>query len=165
MMAKFFLGLAIIAFTSFCGYILAKKYRIRKLFFAQFVEFNDRFLNEIAYYRRPLTEFLLKYSYKGAFGLLIEKLVENLDDAPIVLEEILTCNEFSFLTRDEKAETTEYFLNLGRGDSSSQKNCFSSYKPRLQNKQSETEIACKKYGDLYVKLGFLCGLLILILII
>ena len=53
-MIKFILGVAIICFTSFCGYVLAKKYRQRKNFFSQMNEFNERFLSEIAYYRRPI---------------------------------------------------------------------------------------------------------------
>ena len=46
-MLKLLSGIAIIAFTTFCGYFFSKKYRQRKIFFAQFKEFNERFLNEI----------------------------------------------------------------------------------------------------------------------
>ena len=64
-MLKFLLGVAIIAFTTFCGYLLGKKYRIKKQFFLQLNEFNERFLSEIAYYRRPLREFIAGYAYQG----------------------------------------------------------------------------------------------------
>ena len=66
-MVKFILGIVIVCFTSFCGYVLARRYRERKEFFSQLYEFNERFLNEIAYYRRPLAEFARIYTYKGEF--------------------------------------------------------------------------------------------------
>ena len=59
----------------------------------------------------------------------------------------------------------DYFSMLGRGDSSSQKGYFSSVKEDLRRRKIETDAEYKKYGDLYIKLGFLCGLLVLILIV
>ncbi len=161
-MIKFLLGVVIVAFTSFCGHFLAKKYRQRKDFFKQLREFNDRFLSEIAYYRRPIRDFVATYSYQGEFGELLEEYLSSLDER----EKILTTTEkYSFLTEEERHTVEDYFLMLGKGDSSSQKGYFSSVKDRLQELQQSAEHSAKRYGDLYVKLGFLCGLLILILII
>ena len=93
-MIKFILGMAIVCFTSFCGYVLAKKYRQRKNFFAQMNEFNERFLSEIAYYRRPVGEFAEKYAYKGEFEILLNAFLDSLGsgDEPAALP------VFSFLT-------------------------------------------------------------------
>ena len=73
--------------------------------------------------------------------------------------------EFTFLKEEERRFTENYFLMLGRGDSVSQKGYFTSVKEQLCKLQVSAENSSKKYGDLYIKLGFLCGLLILILII
>ena len=81
------------------------------------------------------------------------------------LENALQSGEFNFLKEEEKRVICDYFSMLGKGDSQSQKGYFSGEKERLKKFQNETEEICKKYSDLYVKLGFLCGLLILILII
>ncbi|MBO5411969.1 MAG: hypothetical protein J6A38_02640 [Clostridia bacterium] len=164
-MTKFFLGIAIVAFTSFCGYFLAKKFRQRKLFFAQFWEFNERFLSEIAYYRRPLREFIFKYSYKDEFAFLLEEYVVFLKERFMDDRMFLDNPAFSFLKQEEKGVVSDYFLMLGKGDSASQKGYFTAVKETLKKLQTESEIACKRYGDLYIKLGFLCGLLILILIV
>ena len=67
MLAKFFLGLAIIAFTTYCGYLLSNKYRTRKAFFVQFFEFNERFLSEINYLKRPLFQFILSIAWSCFF--------------------------------------------------------------------------------------------------
>ena len=163
-MTKFLLGIAIIAFTTFCGYLLAKKYRQRKLFFQQLREFNERFLCEVSYYKRPVKEFAARYAYHGEFNLLLHDFLNNLDtDNPH--NDFLNEAQFSFLKTEDRRMIADYFLMLGRGDSSSQKSYFTSVKNELISLQKEADTACKKYGDLYVKLGFLCGLLFLILIV
>ncbi len=162
-MIKFLFGVAIVAFTSFCGYFLAKKYRQRKLFFKQFKEFNERFLNEISYYRRPLREFVESYTYLGEFRELLWDYFNRIESA----QEggLIEKGKYDFLTEEEVRTVEDYFLMLGRGDSASQKGYFSAIQERLIGFQKESENAAKRYGDLYVKIGFLCGLLILILIV
>jgi len=164
-MVKFLLGVAMVAFTAFCGYLLAKKYRQRKLFFLQLKEFNERFLNEISYYRRPIAEFVSGYSYQGEFQSLLTLFFEKIKERSVAEKVFLNDEEFSFLSRDEKRLVEDYFQMLGKGDSSSQKGYFSSVKDSLTKLQTTTETECQKYGDLYVKIGFLCGLLILILML
>lgn len=160
-MAKFFLGVAIVAFCSFCGYYLAKKYRKRQSFYTQFWEFNERFLGEIAYYRRPLGEFLSKYTYKNEFELFLNSFYTCLKKEDGLRE--LAYPDFA--TEEEKRELIDYFSMLGKGDSGAQKAYFSTAKETLSKRKKESVEACKKYGDLYVKLGFLIGLFILVLIV
>ena len=73
--------------------------------------------------------------------------------------------ECTFLTAEEKNVVEDYFLMLGKGDSASQKTYFSAMKERLISLKDEAVNAHKRYGDLYVKLGFLCGLFLLILML
>ena len=82
------------------------------------------------------------------------------------LEGILTkTNGYSFLKEEDKKTVEDYFFMIGKGDSASQKSYFSSMKESLFILRNETENAAKRYVDLYIKIGFLCGLLILILIV
>ncbi len=164
-MIKFLLGVAIVAFFSFCGHLLAKKYRQRSSFFKQFKEFNERFLSEIAYYRRPLKDFVTEYAYEGEFGELLKDYFSAIDDRTQVEFLLSQRDKYSFLNEDERRTVEDYFLMLGKGDSTSQKGYFGSVKEKLTSLRSEAESAAKRYGDLYVKLGFLFGLLILILIV
>ena len=164
-MTKFLLGVAIIAFTTFCGYLLTKKYRRRKLFFAQLYSFNELFLNEIAYYRRPIIEFTANFSYRGEFGILMNDYFSSVNDFQTEFIRRLDEDTYDFLKTDEKRTITDYFSMLGKGDSQSQKGYFSSIKDTLLKRQNETDAENKKFSDLYIKLGFLCGLFILILII
>lgn len=164
-MIKFIVGIAIVAFSSFCGYKLAGKYRRKKEFFKQFSTFNERFLNELSYYRRPIKEYISKFTYKGEFQLLLYQFLEYIDTDDKAFFLILDEAQFSFLTQEEKEEISDYFLTLGRGDSQSQKAYFLSGKERINKLRNEAEKTCNRYADLYVKLGFLCGLFILILIL
>ncbi len=160
MMLKFFLGVAIVALTSFIGYLLAKKYRQRKDFFSQFYEFNQRFLSELSYRRRPIREFASSYPYRGEFNEFLQEFFIGIDGGGGV-----DFPDFTFLSKEEKTLVLDYFAMLGRGDSLSQKGYFSSVKETLSTHMTKAAEVSKRYGDLYIKIGFLCGLLILILII
>lgn len=163
MMTKFLFGIALVAFTSFCGYFLAKKYRQRKNFFAQLHAFNERFISEVSYYRRPIREFVGAYSYHGEFQELLSNFLRISQQKDVRFG--VDGTEYSFLKREEQSAVQDYFMMLGRGDSASQKAYFSSMNDTLTKWHSESVSVSKKYGDLYVKLGFLCGLFLLILII
>ena len=165
MAVKFLLCIAILAFTSGVGYFLASKYRQRKVFFTQFYEFNERFLSEITYYRRPIQEFVSGYRYQGEFQVLLEEFFSTMETRAANDQKVFNLPEYHFLTAEEKVFVVDYFSMLGKGDSLSQKGYFSSVKETLAKLQTESEKDCKRYGDLYVKIGFLCGLLILILIV
>ena len=164
-MLKFFVGIALIGFTTFCGYLLARKYRKRKDFFRQLREFNDRFIGEISYFRRPIEEFVAIYSYQGDFDALLKSFFYALKFSHTSDRLLLDLSNESFLIEEEKHLVEDYFLTLGKGDTLSQKSYFSSVKERLIKLESETEKQAKKYGDLYIKMGFLFGLLLLILIV
>ena len=165
MLLKFIFGATMVAFTTFCGYLFARKYRQRKLFFAQFSEFNDRYISEISYSRRPIKTFISAYAYKGEFDTFLRKYFEVLESGQTRMHGFDFKTELSFLKQEERQIVLDYFIMLGKGDSVSQKGYFSTIKERLHSLASLTENEHKKYGNLYVKIGFLCGLFILILII
>ena len=162
-MLKFFLGLAIVAFTSFCGYLFSKKYRQRKMFLSQWKEFNERFLGEITYYRRPIQEFISAYAYRGEFEDFLQGLYGNFEEISEGKRALIMDPTYPFLTKEDKRLLEDYFLMLGRGDSASQKAYFTAAKESVGKAFLEADMQCKRYGDLYIKLGFLCGLLILLL--
>jgi stage III sporulation protein AB len=163
---KILLGVCIVCFTSYCGYFFAKKYRIRKLFFIQLYEFNEFYLNEISYFRRPLPEIVKRKKYKGAFLELLNDFFELLNDNTTKKSAIYEKVEaYDFLTADEKGVIGDYFSMLGAGDSVSQKEYFNSAKNSLGGYKTKSVEDSEKYGGLFIKLGFLFGLTVLILIV
>ena len=155
MWIKFILSGLIIAFCVLLGYFAAEKYRSRKKFFAQLSDFNERYLTELGYRRKPLDGFLSDYTYTGDFGKVISALAcrKSLE------------LKYGYLTKEEKGELEDYFSTLGRGDSASQSGYFTSKRQPLAAKKATSEKEAKAHSDLYIKLGLLAGLAFVILIL
>ncbi len=155
MWIKFLLSTVIVAVAIFVGYLCAGKFRARKKFFLQFSAFHARYLNELDYTRRPLSQFLSQETYTGDFAKLVEE---------FSTQKQLNVT-FRFLSNEEKKACNEYWNMLGRGDSNSQKSFFSAQSAYLEEKKKASEKDAKERGGLYLKLGLLAGLAIVILII
>lgn len=153
-MLKVICGMCIVAFCSYIGYFAAEKYRRRKSFFVQLSEFNERFISELEFGRRPLSEFIGAYEYKGDFAVFIKGCLDGK----------ISCG-YSFLSADEKNFVNGYFSMLGKGDAHSQSSFFTSVGAGVKKYREVSEADAKKYGDLYVKLGFLAGLAIVVVIV
>ncbi len=152
---KLLLGCAVIGFCMLLGYFAAEKYRSRKLFFAQLSSFHARYLNELSYARKPLSEFLSEYPYTKEFGKVIDGLQkERTIDV-----------KFSFLNKEEQGYLYDYFCMLGKGDAKAQSGYFSAQTGELNGKKAESEKEAKTRSELYLKLGLLAGLAFVILIV
>ena len=162
-MIKFMLGIGIVCLCTCFGYLLASSYRNRKHFYRQLSDFNERFLNEIAYYKRPLAQFISKYRYTGYFQEVLQVFLSQLSNPTMQIG--IDFKQLQFLKKEESDFLGDYFQMLGKGDSSSQKSYFNAMKDEIKKRYTAAESEYKKYGDLYIKLGFLCGLFLLILII
>ena len=160
-MVRFIVGIAVVVFTTFCGRFLAKKYTIRKAFFQEAESFNEGFLEELGYTKRPFEEYCLKRAYKGEFGQMLHEELNRRAKR----KSTLSLDGYSFLNAEERAFFSEYFCAFGRGDAQSQKSYFSQAKNRLQSLKIKAEEECKRNVELFTKMGFLLGLALLIIII
>ena len=155
-MAKIIVGIALVAFCGFCGYVLTAKYRKRKEYYRQFFAFNRSFLGEVSSSRRPIAVWLSQSAYTGDFETTARGFLSALQSGDTTLSSM----EFpEFLTADE------YFSSLGRSDAEEQKKRLQTAEKNLSEKKDAAEKECAKYCDLYVKMGVLSGLLLLILLI
>lgn len=155
MWIKLLVGGLLIAFCVLLGYLASGKYRARAKFFAQFEMFNERYLSELAYQRKPLTEFLAAYEYTGTFQRVVGQCRGR--KPPEFAE--------SWLSREERGECADYFSMLGAGDSVSQSGYFATKKPYLAGKKGESAREARERTALYLKLGLLAGLAFVILIV
>lgn len=151
MWLKLLLSAAIIAFCTFLGYLAAAKFRARKKFFMQMSAFNERYLNELTYARRPLKEVIAEAREEGDFYDFLSARGKELS--------------LQYLSEQEKKDCAEYVRMLGTGDSVSQKNYYTSKKQSIESKKAECEKAASERGGLYLKLGLLAGLAFVILIL
>lgn len=155
MWIKLLLCVLIVAFCTFLGYFAAGKYRSRRKFYQQFVAFNERFLHELEYARRPLQELIQNGDLSGDFARMLEFHAARKE---------FELN-FSYLTKEERTECKEYLSMLGTGDAHSQRSYFASQMRSLAEKQQASEKDAKERGELYLKLGVLAGLAFVILVI
>ena len=93
-MAKLITGIALVIFCGFCGYMLTKKYRVRKEFYKQYYAFNRSFLSEISFSRRPLESWLEKQPLSGAFETTVHGFLKG----------YFTAAEKTIAARTESAE-------------------------------------------------------------
>lgn len=155
MWIKFILAGLIIAFCTLLGYFAAGKYRARRDLFAEWNSFNERFLSELAFARKPLSEFVGEGGFKGDFGKKVAEFSQKHDAE----------SKFIYLTKEENAELKNYLSMLGKGDARAQSAFFSAQSKRLADAQATGEKEAKSRCELYLKLGLLAGLAFVILII
>ncbi|MBR7186262.1 MAG: stage III sporulation protein AB [Clostridia bacterium] len=155
MWIKLLLSALIIAFCVLLGWFAAEKYRARKKLFSQLAAFNERFLSELTFSRKPLSVFVKNCDYSGDFLKIVERAVLH-EPLPLKL---------SYLSKEEAGELEEYFTTLGRGDTASQFGYFAAKKGVLAECKATAEREEKSHGELYIKLGLLAGLAFVILIV
>ena len=150
-MTKVLLGIAVVAFCTFCGYTFAKKYRRRKNFFVKMSAFNEGFLNEISYRKRPLNVFVQSYAQSGEFGAFSAFFMQGLGSATAMEECKNKLAETGCFSSDEQAFIIEYFSSLGKGDSLTQKQYFTAIKSSLNEYMDRAKADYMRYGKLYRK--------------
>ena len=154
---KIFLGILVIIFSTFIGYVLSKKYTKLKNFYCNFDNFNKMLKTEIAFSQKTLKEIIAeKYSINNDFLYSFKLYLENKENF---------CLNINYLSSDEKAFLLEYFENIGKTEKGSQLEFLKKAEERLSTFYKNAIELDKKYKTLYIKLGFLIGLIIFILII
>ena len=109
---KIFLGILVIIFSTFIGYILSKKYTKLKNFYCNFDNFNKMLKTEIAFSQKTLKEIIAeKYSINNDFLYNFKLYLENKENF---------CLNINYLSSDEKAFLLEYFENIGKTEKGSQ---------------------------------------------
>ena len=156
-MLKFLLCAAILVLCTACAFLFTRKYRMRKDFYYNFLLFNTRLANEVSYTRIPLPSFLEKYRFDGDFARMLEKKKKS-DFAE-------GTDMFSYLNQDENKFLGDYFRMIGRSDAASQKAYLLSVRQELEDKKKKCEEQYSSYFSLFLKLGFLAGLILVILIV
>ena len=152
---KFLLAVCIVAFGIGMGYFAAGKFRNRARFYSQWFEFNERYLTELDYARKPLSVLLKTYRGGGDF----QKILDNFSSERKIRVKL------NYLTEEERRECEEYFSMLGRGDARSQHDFFGIRRSTLVEKKGICAKQAKEKGELYLKLGLLAGLAFVILIV
>lgn len=140
-MIKILILIAVVVLTTLIGTYLSANKKKRMQVFAELYEFNEQLI---------LT---LKFSRAS-----IEKIAAPFKFVPNILkgERPLSGNDAEFLK--------DYTDNLGKTDALSQVDYLSERKTLLKKYKEESFTDYKKYNSLYVKIFFLIGVLIAVLL-
>ena len=149
-----FLGIFAVVIGTYFGYKFSYKYQYRLDFIRELSEFNKNLITNVSFTKNSIISMVEKLG-RGNFNDYIKKYYDN---NSFELEE-------RYFTSDEKDFINNYLLNIGTTDAISQLKSLQSYDEKIKEKLSNAESDNKKYKSLYVKLGFLFGLIVFIVLL
>ncbi len=149
---KLFLGFLLFIASILLGYILSTKFTKRTSLFSEFSSFNQLMINEVEFAQNTLTSIVDNTSNSFA------------KDVVVYLEK----NEFSkydFLNEEENDLILNYFKNVGSQDKISQLQYLKKIDLDINKRFNMCKDEMKKYKQLYLKVGFLIGLILFVLVL
>ena len=153
---KWVVGIVCVGICTFFGYLLSDKYLKRKNFFANFSSFNKKFITEVNFSRATLIEIIKGMNGKNDdFYLSITPIINN--QKPNF--------SYSYLKKEEKEFINKYFDSIIGVDEQNLSNHLNYSMEKIGEFYNNSIIEEKKYRTLYIKLGFLIGLIALIILI
>ncbi len=133
--------LAVAALTTSIGVFLSTNKKKRTAIFSELYEFNEQLLLNMKYSRKTL-----------------DKIAENFKYVPEILQgkKLLDGSDGEFIS--------DYVSNIGKSDALSQIDYLNERKVTLSKLKDESAEEYKKYSSLYVKIFFLLGVLMAVLL-
>lgn len=108
--------------------------------YSELCEFNDRLIMNLKFDKSPLDKVAQSYIY-----------------IPVAL------NGGKLLDGKDGEVISDYFVNLGKSDAMSQIDYLNGKKAQLTKYRDESQTSYKKYSSLYVKIFFMIGVLMAVL--
>ena len=127
--------------TSSIGVFLSANKKKRMAVFSELYEFNEELLLNLKFARAPMGSIAKKYKY---------------------VDEILKGN--NIFDGEDGELIKDYAKNLGKSDALSQIDYLNDRKAALLKRRDESAETYKKYSSLYIKIFFLLGVLLAVLL-
>ncbi|MDY2841984.1 MAG: stage III sporulation protein AB [Candidatus Borkfalkiaceae bacterium] len=151
---KYVLGAVLLSLSTFCGYVLSFRYRERLNFYSDFYSFNERLKTAVSFTLQTLGS-LVKDDGKSDFPTLLRGFINDgkrIKDKP------------SALSPEERDFFWDYAESIGKSDRFSQLDYLNGSEKTIAEKLKKSESEYKKYKPVCVKLGFLFGLILFVLV-
>lgn len=149
---RFLLGVICLILCLFVGYILSQKFSCKRMFYSDFKNFNERLITEVSFSQKTISQLIINND-SDFYNLVSNKI----SDREYVIPRYLKREEYEFLN--------DYFSNIGKSDKYTQMLYLNSVKNQIDNCFNKSKEDEKKYKTLYVKMGFLIGLIILVVLL
>lgn len=148
---KLFFGIICCLICTVFGVALSDKFVKRNKFFKDFLNFNKKLISEISFGQKKLSDIMKDFSHDGDFKKAISEFRPD-----TVLPK--------YLKEEEKSLFIDYVNGVGKKDKDTQLKELAEMNVKLTELSVQAEKDLKKYKPLYIKLGFLTGLAILIMV-
>lgn len=148
-----FLGIASIIICSYMGVIFSDKFTARNCFYNDFMNFNTKMKSVTSFSHQSISE-----------------IVNELDDSDFkkcvvsLFGETEYC-KLRYLSSEEQDFVKEYLNFIGKSDSVTQLSYLNSVESEIKSLSKKASEEYKKYRNLYIKLGFLVGLIIFVVLL
>lgn len=153
---KLFLGLILLIICIFIGYIKSNKYYFRRVFYDDFVKFNEKFKQEVSFKQRTIKNIIEDELSDSDFITVIKGSIFN---------EKTTEKNLNYLNENEIKYFKDYVSTIGTVDKTIQLDFLQNISNEIIDKQKQCVSEENKYKKLYIKLGFFIGLILLILVL
>ncbi|MBQ6979163.1 MAG: hypothetical protein IJQ07_00790 [Clostridia bacterium] len=144
--------------TAFIGYIISMKFAISHEFWEDFSFWHKKIKSEISFSQRSILEIFNNFEDLNKSELFLSVAKDYVKNQK-------TTTKLNFLRKEEKEFINKYFVSLGTMDRDSQLKYLESLETELNAFSLNADSKNKKYRPLYVKMGFLIGLVVFILAI
>ncbi|MBE7081058.1 MAG: hypothetical protein E7372_00670 [Clostridiales bacterium] len=152
---RLFLGIILLLLCVFIGYCLSNKYYFRRVFYGDFLSFNTLFAQEIAFKQTTIINLIKNQKSNTDFYLLLNSNISG-QDVKI---------DYKYLTNEEKQFVYEYLNKLGKFDKETQLDYIKGVNEIIKDKNESSILDEKRYKMLYLKVSFLIGLILLIIVL
>ena len=158
-MLKIFIGIIMVAISTFVGKKFTSKYTERVKFFRSLSDFNSALIRDLAYKKDGLLAALSEeYGYSEFDGYLKEVYKAYLNDSDIP-------SPPEFITQSDARNIVEYFKNIGGYGEVAEKDFLNAKREEFLEKTTELKEFSKKFSSLGSKLGFALGATLFIVIL
>lgn len=149
------LGGILLCFSTLIGYILSGKFTDKQSFYYNFITFNSKLKNELHFGQSTLISIIKDIDKDSDFYKLFYRcVIENKDYYNI-----------NYLSKKENDYFKMYLQDVGKGDVKSQIEYLENINKTITLEYDKILEQNKKYKTLYIKMGFLIGLILLILVL
>lgn len=146
---KLFLGLILLFSCTFIGYVLSLKFVKKKEYYNTFLQFNTIMKNEVAFSQSTISNVINSFERKNDF---YDCVASYFKEKKFVFKK-------NYITNEEIDFFYGYLSKLGTTDKKTQLSYLEHVEIDLEKKLTAVLADEKKYRFLYVKLGFLFGLI------
>ncbi len=149
-------GITAICLSTFLGYYLSGKWTDRKVFYSDLLNFHTKLVKEVEFSKKTLIDIAKEYKDETDFDKLLKNKYLDKNDSQFKLK---------YLSDEEKIFVENYLKDIGKTESQVENGYLLGMSEEIKNKATEAKSLEDKYKKLYIKVGFLLGLMLFIVLI